>query len=96
MDLLNALYMMSGLVKKQIMKLSLMRLKVKYLIWLATTTVLNDVKNKIPNVRILVIKVNYDAKILEIVKNILQLLDIKNSPVEYLIRIEIKNKKLVN
>ena len=57
---------------------------------------LNDVKNKIPNVRILVIKVNYDAKILEIVKNILQLLDIKNSPVEYLIRIEIKNKKLVN
>ena len=73
-----------------------MRLKVKYLIWLATTTVLNDVKNKIPNVRILVIKVNYDAKILEIVKNILQLLDIKNSPVEYLIRIEIKNKKLVN
>ena len=78
------------------MKLSLKRLKVKYLIWLATTTVLNDVKNKIPNVRILVIKVNYDAKILEIVKNILQLLDIKNSPVEYLIRIEIKNKKLVN
>ena len=78
------------------MKLSLKRLKVKYLIWLATTTVLNDVKNKIPNVRILVIKVNYDAKILDIEKNILQLLDIKNLPVEYLIRIEIKNKKLVN
>ena len=73
-----------------------MRLKVKYLIWLATTTELNDVKNKIPNVRILVIKVNYDAKILDIEKNILQLLDIKNLPVEYLIRIEIKNKKLVN
>ena len=78
------------------MKLSLKRLKVKYLIWLATTTELNDVKNKIPNVRILVIKVNYDAKILDIEKNILQLLDIKNLPVEYLIRIEIKNKKLVN
>ena len=60
-----------------------MRLKVKYLIWLATTTELNDVKNKIPNVRILVIKVNYDAKILDIEKNILQLLDIKNLPVEY-------------
>ena len=45
-----------------------MRLKVKYLIWLATTTELNDVKNKIPNVRILVIKVNYDAKILDIEK----------------------------
>ena len=73
-----------------------MRLKVKYLIWLATTTELNDVKNKIPNVRILVIKVNYDAKILDIEKNILQLLDIKKLPVEYLIRIEIKNKKLVN
>ena len=73
-----------------------MRLKVKYLKWLATTTELNDVKNKIPNVRILVIKVNYDAKILDIEKNILQLLDIKNLPVEYLIRIEIKNKKLVN
>ena len=73
-----------------------MRLKVKYLIWLATTTELNDVKNKIPNVRILVIRVNYDAKILDIEKNILQLLDIKNLPVEYLIRIEIKNKKLVN
>ena len=78
------------------MKLSLKRLKVKYLIWLATTTELNDVKNKIPNVRILVIKVNYDAKILDIEKKILQLLDIKNLPVEYLIRIEIKNKKLVN
>ena len=65
------------------MKLSLKRLKVKYLIWLATTTELNDVKNKIPNVRILVIKVNYDAKILDIEKNILQLLDIKNLPVEY-------------
>ena len=78
------------------MKLSLKRLKVKYLIWLATTTELNDVKNKIPNVRILVIKVNYDAKILDIEKNILQLLDIKTLPVEYLIRIEIKNKKLVN
>ena len=75
--------MMSVLVKKQIVKLSLMRLKVKYLIWLATTTELNDVKNKIPNVRILVIKVNYDAKILDIEKNILQLLDIKNLPVEY-------------
>ena len=60
-----------------------MRLKVKYLIWLATTTELNDVKNKIPNVRILVIKVNYDAKILDIEKNIFQLLDIKNLPVEY-------------
>ena len=60
-----------------------MRLKVKYLIWLATTTELNDVKNKIPNVRILVIRVNYDAKILDIEKNILQLLDIKNLPVEY-------------
>ena len=60
-----------------------MRLKVKYLIWLATTTELNDVKNKIPNVRILVIKVNYDAKILDIEKNILQLLDIKNLPVKY-------------
>ena len=60
-----------------------MRLKVKYLIWLATTTELNGVKNKIPNVRILVIKVNYDAKILDIEKNILQLLDIKNLPVEY-------------
>ena len=60
-----------------------MRLKVKYLKWLATTTELNDVKNKIPNVRILVIKVNYDAKILDIEKNILQLLDIKNLPVEY-------------
>ena len=60
-----------------------MRLKVKYLIWLATTTELNDVKNKIPNVRILVIKVNYDAKILDIEKNILQLLDIKSLPVEY-------------
>ena len=60
-----------------------MRLKVKYLIWLATTTELNDVKNKIPNVRILVIKVNYDAKILDIEKKILQLLDIKNLPVEY-------------
>ena len=60
-----------------------MRLKVKYLIWLATTTELNDVKNKIPNVRILFIKVNYDAKILDIEKNILQLLDIKNLPVEY-------------
>ena len=70
------------------MKLSLKRLKVKYLIWLATTTELNDVKNKIPNVRILVIKVNYDAKILDIEKNILQLPDIKNLPVEYLIRIE--------
>ena len=78
------------------MKLSLKRLKVKYLIWLATTTELNDVKNKIPNVRILVIKVNYDAKILDIEKNILQLPDIKNLPVEYLIRIEIKNEKLVN
>ena len=65
------------------MKLSLKRLKVKYLIWLATTTELNDVKNKIPNVRILAIKVNYDAKILDIEKNILQLLDIKNLPVEY-------------
>ena len=70
------------------MKLSLKRLKVKYLIWLATTTELNDVKNKIPNVRIIVIKVNYDAKILDIEKNILQLPDIKNLPVEYLIRIE--------
>ena len=45
-----------------------MRLKVKYLIWLGTTTELNDVKNKIPNVRILVIKVNYDGKILDIEK----------------------------
>ena len=78
------------------MKLSLKRLKVKYLIWLATTTELNDVKNKIPNVRIIVIKVNYDAKILDIEKNILQLPDIKNLPVEYLIRIEIKNEKLAN
>ena len=46
------------------------RLKVKYLVLLATTAALNDVKNEILNVSDVVKKAEYTGKISDIEKNI--------------------------
>ena len=46
-----------------------MRLKVKYLVLLTTTTALTAFENKIPNVSNLVKKTDYDTKVYKIEKN---------------------------
>ena len=53
---------------------------------LATTAALTSVENKIPNVTDLAEKVNYDAKISEMEKNILLLLIIMNFQIIYLVQ----------
>ena len=60
--------MMSGPVKKTDYhaKIDEIQSKISNFTGLATTIELNDVKNKRPNVRIVVKKTNYDAKILYI------------------------------
>ena len=53
---------------------------------LATTAALTSVENKIPNVTDLAEKVNYDAKISQMEKNILLLLIIMNFQIIYLVQ----------
>ena len=53
---------------------------------LPTTAALTSVENKIPNVTDLAEKVNYDAKISEMEKNILLLLIIMNFQIIYLVQ----------
>ena len=78
--LLNRLYMMSGLVRKTDYnaKIDEIKIKITNITRLATTTELNDVKNKIPNISILVKKQIMTQKYQTLKKNILPFLVIIN------------------